>query len=51
MITNDEELDATLDRIRHFQAQIRHLRKVETNPTNYRLFGVWIHRGGGPNAT
>ena len=37
MITNDEELDATLDRIRHFQAQIRHLRNVETNPTNYRL--------------
>jgi hypothetical protein len=37
MITNDQELDATLERIRHFQAQIRHLRKVETNPTNYRL--------------
>ena len=37
MITNDDELDATLDRIRHFQAQIRHLRKTETNPTNYRL--------------
>ena len=37
MIRNDEELDATLERIRHFQAQIRHLRKVETNPTNYRL--------------
>lgn len=37
MITNDEQLDATLDRIRHFQAQIRQLRKVETNPTNYRL--------------
>ena len=37
MITNDEELDATLDRIRNFQAQIRRLRKVETNPTNYRL--------------
>ena len=37
MITNDEELDATLDRIRHFQAQIRQLRKVETNSTNYRL--------------
>lgn len=37
MITNDVELDATLDRIRHFQAQIRRLREVETNPTNYRL--------------
>ena len=37
MIQNDRELDATLDRIRHFQAQIRQLRKVEANPTNYRL--------------
>jgi len=37
MITSDQELDATLERIRHFQAQIRQLRKVETNPTNYRL--------------
>ena len=37
MIENDQELDATLERIRHFQAQLAHLRKVETNPTNYRL--------------
>lgn len=37
MIKNEEELDATLDRIRYFQAQIRQLRKVETNPANYRL--------------
>lgn len=37
MIKNDQELDATLERIRHFQAQITHLRKMETNPTNYRL--------------
>ena len=37
MIKNDQELDATLERIRHFQAQVRHLRKMETNPTNYRL--------------
>jgi len=36
MITNDEELDTTLDRIRQFQAWIRQIRKVETNPTNYR---------------
>lgn len=36
MIKNDVELDATLDRIRQFQAQIRHLRTVETNPANYR---------------
>ena len=36
MITNDEELDTTLDRIRQFQAWIRQIRQVETNPTNYR---------------
>jgi hypothetical protein len=37
MITNDQELNATLERIRHFQAQVAHLRKVETNATNYHL--------------
>jgi hypothetical protein len=37
MIGNDHELAATLERIRHFQAQLAHLRKVEANPTNYRL--------------
>jgi hypothetical protein len=37
MIANDEELNATLDRVRRFQAQVAHLRKVETNPVNYRL--------------
>lgn len=37
MIRNDQELEATLERIRHFQAQLRRLRKAETNPTNYRL--------------
>jgi hypothetical protein len=37
MIDNDQELEATLERIRHFQAQLTHLRKLETNPTNYRL--------------
>ena len=37
MIRDDQELEATLERIRHFQAQLRHLRKTETNPTNYRL--------------
>jgi len=36
MITSDQELQATLERIRHFQAQLAHLRKIETNPTNYR---------------
>lgn len=37
MIKNDQELEATLERIRHFQAQIQHLRKMETNATNFRL--------------
>ena len=37
MIKNDQELEATLERIRHFQAQVRRLRKMETNATNYRL--------------
>jgi hypothetical protein len=37
MIKDDQELEATLERIRHFQTQLRHLRKKETNPTNYRL--------------
>ena len=37
MIKNDQELEATQERIRHFQAQVQHLRKLETNPTNFRL--------------
>jgi hypothetical protein len=37
MITNDRELAATLERIRCFQAQVAHLRKVETNRAHYRL--------------
>ncbi len=37
MIANDEELETTLERIRRFQAQLAHLRRVETNPVNYRL--------------
>ena len=37
MIANDDELQTTLDRIRRFQTQVAHLRKVETNPENYRL--------------
>jgi hypothetical protein len=37
MIANDQELEATLERIRHFQAQVARLRKVETNPVNYHL--------------
>lgn len=37
MITTDQELEATQERIRHFQAQLAHLRKVETNPSTHRL--------------
>ena len=37
MISNDEELNTTLERIQRFQAQVAHLRKVETSPTNYHL--------------
>src|SRR5215471_13658099 len=37
MIKNDQELQATLERIRYFQQQVEKLRHVETNPTNYRL--------------
>jgi hypothetical protein len=37
MITNAQELEAIQERIRRFQAQVTHLRKVETNPVNYRL--------------
>ncbi|MCI0705370.1 MAG: hypothetical protein L0241_30285 [Planctomycetia bacterium] len=37
MITNDTEFEVTLDRIRRFQLQLAHLRRVETIPANYRL--------------
>ena len=37
MISNDQELQVTLERIAYFQRQVRHLRQVETNPANYRL--------------
>ena len=36
-ITTDTELEATLDRIRHFQSQLVRLRQVETDPEAYRL--------------
>jgi len=36
MITNDEELKVTPDRITQFQAQVAHLRQIETNAENYR---------------
>ena len=35
MITTDQELQVTLERIARFQAQVAHLRKLETNPANY----------------
>ena len=37
MIRNDQELEATKERIRYFQHQVEKLRQVETNPQNYRL--------------
>ena len=36
MIANDHELQVTLERIGRLQAQVSHLRKLETNPVNYR---------------
>ena len=36
MISNDQELKITLDRIGQFQAQVAHLRNTESNPANYR---------------
>ncbi len=37
MLKNDQELEATLERIRYFQQQVEKLRQVERNPQNYRL--------------
>ena len=36
MITNDQQLKTTLERIAWFQDQVAHLRKTETNPVNFR---------------
>ncbi len=36
MITDDQQLKLTLDRIARFQAQVAHLRNAETNPANFR---------------
>ena len=36
MIRNNDELEATKERIRYFQDQVQRLRLVETNPHNYR---------------
>lgn len=37
MIESDQELQVTLARVEKFQHQVAELRRVETNPTNYRL--------------
>jgi len=37
MLTNDQELNVTLARIRYFQQQVEKLRQAESNPENYRL--------------
>ena len=37
MIWNDQEFEATKERLRYFQQQVEKLRQVETNPQNYRL--------------
>jgi hypothetical protein len=36
MITNDQQVKTTLDRISWFQQQVVHLRRTEKNPVNYR---------------
>lgn len=36
MIQNNNELEATKERIRYFQDQVEKLRQVESNPHNYR---------------
>lgn len=36
-ITTDAELEATIERIRHFQSQLVKLRQVETDQDSYRL--------------
>jgi hypothetical protein len=37
VIRSDRELHATPQRITHFQRQLENLRRIETNPSNYRL--------------
>jgi len=37
MIANDQELNASFERIRQLQNQVARLRQVETNPANYHL--------------
>ena len=37
MIRNNQELEATKERIEYFRKQVEKLREVEANPQNYRL--------------
>jgi hypothetical protein len=37
MINTEKEYQTTVERITHFQKQIEHLRKTESNSENYRL--------------
>jgi hypothetical protein len=37
MIKNEQEYKTTLERISHFQRQVKHLREVEKIPENYHL--------------
>jgi hypothetical protein len=37
VITNDKELQVTLDRLERFRRQVAELRQKETNPENYHL--------------
>jgi hypothetical protein len=37
MIRDDQTLNASLERIARFHAQVVHLRRVETDPTNYHV--------------
>ena len=37
MINNDQEPQATLERVRQFQLQVANLRRVERSSENYRL--------------
>jgi hypothetical protein len=37
MIQTEQEYETTLERVAQFQRQVEHLRKTESNPSNYRL--------------
>jgi hypothetical protein len=37
VIKNDQELEGTLERIKRFQQQVIHMRKVEKDPLTYKL--------------